>query len=156
MRARMAILMGITQAILFAVHWFVYATWMSLTGAVKDPGVSATKLILLLLSVSFVITSLLAFRYSNYTASNPLHHLCRLAWDVKLLLPCRVLILAYLCRDSASWLPVSQTNDRALVFSSGRVCERVRRHQCPLDSRETNFCETPESPGIHGGDAWQP
>src|SRR5258708_4036213 len=65
MRARIAIFMSIIQTILLAVHWFVYATWMSFTGAANAPGVSAAKLILLLLSVSFVITSLLAFRYSN-------------------------------------------------------------------------------------------
>jgi predicted MPP superfamily phosphohydrolase len=65
MRARIAIFMSIIQAILFAAHWFVYATWMSFAGAVNAPRVSAAKLMLLLLSASFVITSLLAFRYSN-------------------------------------------------------------------------------------------
>src|SRR5260370_33466852 len=64
-RARIAIFTSIIQAILFAVHWFVYATWMSFMGAANTPGVSAAKIILVLLSVSFVITSLLAFRYSN-------------------------------------------------------------------------------------------
>src|SRR5712664_4457460 len=65
MRVRIAILMSIIQVILFAVHWFVYATWMSFAGAANAPGVSAAKIILVLLSVSFVITSLLAFSYSN-------------------------------------------------------------------------------------------
>src|SRR5438128_11514237 len=65
MRARIAIFISVIQAILFAVHWFVYATWMSFTGAANTPVVSAAKIILVLLSVSFVITSLLAFRYSN-------------------------------------------------------------------------------------------
>src|SRR6267143_509570 len=65
MRARIAIFTSIIQAILFAMHWFVYATWMSFTGVANAAGVSMAKLILLLLSVSFVITSLLAFRYSN-------------------------------------------------------------------------------------------
>ncbi len=65
MRARIAIFVSIIQAILFAVHWFVYATWMSFTGVANAPGVSAARLILLLLSVSFVVTSLLAFRCSN-------------------------------------------------------------------------------------------
>ncbi len=65
MRARITIFTSIIQAILFAVHWFVYATWMSFMGAAKTPGVWAAKIILVLLSVSFVITSLLAFRYSN-------------------------------------------------------------------------------------------
>src|SRR5712692_10863639 len=65
MRVRIAVFISIIQAILFAVHWFVYATWMSFTGAPNAPGVSAAKVILVLLSVSFIITSLLAFRYSN-------------------------------------------------------------------------------------------
>ena len=65
MRVRITIFTSIIQAILFAVHWFVYATWMSFRGAAKTPGVTAAKIILVLLSVSFVITSLLAFRYSN-------------------------------------------------------------------------------------------
>jgi len=65
MRARIAIFTSIIQAILFAVHWFVYGTWMSFMGAANTPGASAAKVILALLSVSFVITSLLAFRYSN-------------------------------------------------------------------------------------------
>jgi predicted MPP superfamily phosphohydrolase len=65
MRGRMAVFISIIQVILFAVHWFVYATWMSFTGTANAPGVSAAKIILVLLSVSFVITSLLAFSYSN-------------------------------------------------------------------------------------------
>jgi uncharacterized protein len=65
MRARIAVSVCIIQAILFAVHWFVYATWMSFTGAASAPSVGAAKIVLALLSVSFVITSLLAFRYSN-------------------------------------------------------------------------------------------
>jgi predicted MPP superfamily phosphohydrolase len=64
-RARIAIFTSIIQAILFAVHWFVYATWMSFAEPANTLGVSAAQIILLLLSVSFVITSLLAFRYSN-------------------------------------------------------------------------------------------
>ena len=65
MHGRMVTFISIIQAILFAVHWFVYATWMSFTGTANAPGVSVAKIILGLLSVSFVITSLLAFRYSN-------------------------------------------------------------------------------------------
>jgi predicted MPP superfamily phosphohydrolase len=65
MRPRMAVFISIIQVILFAVHWFVYATWMSFTGTANAPGDSAAKIILVLLSVSFVITSLLAFSYSN-------------------------------------------------------------------------------------------
>src|SRR5260370_27097434 len=65
MHGRMVTFISIIQAILFAVHWFVYATWMSFAEPANTLGVSAAKIILLLLSVSFVFTSLLAFRYSN-------------------------------------------------------------------------------------------
>src|SRR5260370_12699369 len=65
MHGRMVIFISIIQAILFAVHCFVYATWMSFAEPANTLGVSAAQIILLLLSVSFVITSLLAFRYSN-------------------------------------------------------------------------------------------
>jgi uncharacterized protein len=65
MRGRLVIFVSIIQAILFAGHWFVYATWMSFTRTANAPGISAAKITLVLLSVSFVSTSLLAFRYSN-------------------------------------------------------------------------------------------
>jgi predicted MPP superfamily phosphohydrolase len=65
MHGRMVTFISIIQAILFAVHWFVYATWTSFARPANTLGVSAAKIILLLLSVSFVISSVLAFRYSN-------------------------------------------------------------------------------------------
>src|SRR5690349_11216942 len=65
MRARIAIFLTIIQAILFAAHWFVYDTWMDFTGAADPADVPAAKVVVFLLSTSFVITSLLAFRYSN-------------------------------------------------------------------------------------------
>lgn len=65
MRARIAIFMSIIQAILFAAHWFVYATWVDFTRAADSADVPTAKIVVFLLSISFVITSLLAFRYSN-------------------------------------------------------------------------------------------
>lgn len=65
MRARIAVFMSIIQAILFAAHWFVYATWIDFFGAVGSRSVLAVKIVVIVLSTSFVITSLLAFRYSN-------------------------------------------------------------------------------------------
>src|SRR5712692_2328519 len=92
----------------------------------------------------------------EYPDSNLLHALGGLAWDAKLFLPGSVLILAYICCDSASWPSVSQSNDRAFVFCPRRICQRVRHHQCPLDSRETNFRETSEPPGILAGPSGSP
>ena len=65
MRARIAIFMSIIQALLFAAHWFVYATWMNFIGAGHSEGVPAAKIVVFLLATSFVTTSLLALRYSN-------------------------------------------------------------------------------------------
>lgn len=65
MRGRIAIFVSIIQAILFGAHWFVYATWMDFIGVAGSHGVQVAKIVVFLLSTSFVITSLLAFRYSN-------------------------------------------------------------------------------------------
>src|SRR5260370_33466851 len=48
----------------------------------------------------------------EYPDSNLLHDFCRLAWNAKFFLPGSVLILAYICRYSASWPPSSQPNNR--------------------------------------------
>src|SRR5260370_7536504 len=92
----------------------------------------------------------------EYPDSSVLHDLCGLAWDAKLFLPGSVLILAYICCGSSSWPPASQSSDRAFVFRPRRVCQRVRHHQCPLDSREANFRETAEPPGILAGPSGSP
>lgn len=87
----------------------------------------------------------------EYADSNLLHDVCRLAWDAKFFLPGSVLVLANICRDSASWPAVSQTKHRVFVFQPGRVCQRIRRCQCPPDSREANLREASEPPGILAG-----
>jgi uncharacterized protein len=56
---------GIVQSVLFAVHWFVYATWTNFTDPAHAPATTAGRIVLALLSISFVSTSVLAFRYSN-------------------------------------------------------------------------------------------
>jgi predicted MPP superfamily phosphohydrolase len=61
----MLVFISSIQAILFAAHWFVYATWISFMGPANSRGVLVSQIILALLSVSFVVSSVLAFRYSN-------------------------------------------------------------------------------------------
>jgi len=64
-RTRIAVIIAILQSILFLAHWFVYETWARFLG-IRDPGaLSEPQIAFALLSVSFVIASLLAFRYSN-------------------------------------------------------------------------------------------
>jgi predicted MPP superfamily phosphohydrolase len=56
---------AIVQSFLFLIHLFLYETWtFSLAGS-GTPGASWIKLVLAFLSVSFVVASLLAFRYTN-------------------------------------------------------------------------------------------
>ena len=46
-------------------HWFLYKTWESFWPAFDPPGISALQIVLALLSVSFVVASMLAWRYAN-------------------------------------------------------------------------------------------
>jgi uncharacterized protein len=64
-RIRIAIVVAVLQSILFLAHWFVYETWAGFWGVPDPTAPSNPQIAVALLSVSFVITSLLAFRYSN-------------------------------------------------------------------------------------------
>ena len=61
---RIAGFIAIIQSILFLEHFLLYKTW-TFSSPANAPGALWTKLILGLLSVSFVAASLLAFRYTN-------------------------------------------------------------------------------------------
>ncbi|MGZ3604091.1 MAG: hypothetical protein ACXU9P_03960, partial [Thermodesulfobacteriota bacterium] len=62
---RFVLFISIVQSILFLGHWFLYRTLVWFLG-VTDPGKILTlRLILGLLSISLVLTSFLAFRYSD-------------------------------------------------------------------------------------------
>jgi predicted MPP superfamily phosphohydrolase len=73
LRSRIAVFIVIVQSVLFLAHWFLYETWTAFWGV--PTGVSSLRLVLALLSVSFVLASLLAWRSSHavvrvlYTAS---------------------------------------------------------------------------------------
>jgi hypothetical protein len=63
-RRRLTTFIVIVQLLLFLVHGFVYWTWLRFFGA-PDPLASVSaKTVLTLFSMSFLIASLLAFRYS--------------------------------------------------------------------------------------------
>jgi hypothetical protein len=62
---RFALLISIVQSILFLGHWFLYRTLVSFLGVVRPAKLLTLKMVLTFLSVSFVLTSFLAFRYSN-------------------------------------------------------------------------------------------
>jgi uncharacterized protein len=61
---RIASFVAIIQSILFVEHFLLYKTW-TFSSPANAPVVLWTKLVLGLLSVSFVAASLLAFRYTN-------------------------------------------------------------------------------------------
>ncbi len=65
MRSRLVVFIAIFQSVLFLGHIFLYETWSYFWQAPDPPGISPLQWLLGILSVSFLITSLLAFRYTN-------------------------------------------------------------------------------------------
>jgi uncharacterized protein len=65
MRIRIAGFVAAVQIILFLAHWFVYHTWMALGTIPDPPGITWVQVAVAFLSISFVASSLLAFRYSH-------------------------------------------------------------------------------------------
>jgi predicted MPP superfamily phosphohydrolase len=65
MKSRLVVFIAIFQSVLFLGHLFLYETWTYFWQAPDPPGISALQLGLAILSVSFLVTSLLAFRYTN-------------------------------------------------------------------------------------------
>jgi uncharacterized protein len=65
-KTRIVGFIAVIQSVLFLAHWFVYETWVSFHPNADSFETSGFQLAMLLLSVSFVAASLLAFRYSNY------------------------------------------------------------------------------------------
>ena len=65
MRRRFAIFITVIQSILFLAHWFVYRTLTDFWSVPDPPGISKLQAAFVLLSVTFVTASLLAFRSSH-------------------------------------------------------------------------------------------
>ena len=63
---RFVLLISIVQSILFLGHWFLYRTLVRFFGVAGPVKLLTLKVVLGLLSVSLVLTSFLAFRYSNF------------------------------------------------------------------------------------------
>jgi hypothetical protein len=62
---RFILFISIVQSILFLGHWFLYRTLVPFFGVASPAKLLTLKVVLALLSVSLVLTSFLAFRYSN-------------------------------------------------------------------------------------------
>jgi len=65
MAYRLVLFIAIVQSILFLGHWFLYRTLVRFLGLANPAALTALRIVLGLLSVSLVVTSLLAFRYDN-------------------------------------------------------------------------------------------
>src|SRR5258708_28666150 len=67
MRIRKEIIgfVAVIQSVLFLTHYLLYETWTFSPAGSKTPGAFWIKLVLGFLSVSFIVASLLAFRYTN-------------------------------------------------------------------------------------------
>jgi predicted MPP superfamily phosphohydrolase len=65
LRSRIAVFVAVIQLVLFLAHWFVYQTWTTFWVKPAGPGISTGQIALALLSVSFVTSSLLAWRSSH-------------------------------------------------------------------------------------------
>ncbi|MCU1300193.1 MAG: hypothetical protein JWQ87_477 [Candidatus Sulfotelmatobacter sp.] len=64
-RKRLVAFIAVIQSVLFLIHFLLYQTWIFSSGGSNTPGAAWIKLLLALLSVSFVTASLLAYRYTN-------------------------------------------------------------------------------------------
>jgi hypothetical protein len=65
LRGRIATFVAVVQTILFLGHWFVYETWISFWGASNARATADLRWALAVLSVSFVVATLLAHRFNN-------------------------------------------------------------------------------------------
>src|SRR5713101_50637 len=65
LRQRLIGFIAIVQSVLFLTHLLLYKTWTFSPAGNDTPGVFWIKLVLGFLSVSFIVASLLAFRYTN-------------------------------------------------------------------------------------------
>ena len=68
-RRRLIGFIAVVQSVLWLTHWLLYETWAFSFSGGETSGVFLIKRILAILSVSFVVASLLAFRYSNRIVS---------------------------------------------------------------------------------------
>ena len=68
-RTRLIGFIAVVQSVLWLTHWLLYETWTFSFSGDEASGMFWIKRILAILSVSFVVASLLAFRYSNRIVS---------------------------------------------------------------------------------------
>jgi hypothetical protein len=55
----------VIQVILLLAHWFLYSTWIAFWPGLESSAAAELRVIMVVLAFSFVVASLLSFRYSN-------------------------------------------------------------------------------------------
>jgi hypothetical protein len=65
LKAWPALAICVIQVILFLAHWFVFSTWIAFWPGLAPAAVAGLHAAMLVLAFSFVVASLLAFRFSN-------------------------------------------------------------------------------------------
>ncbi|MGA7244698.1 MAG: hypothetical protein WBX19_16035, partial [Terracidiphilus sp.] len=65
MKAWPVVAVVIVQSIICVAHWFIYRTWIDFWWPMRPPALLALRIAFVLLSLVFVIASLLSFRLSN-------------------------------------------------------------------------------------------
>jgi len=113
-RRRITTFILIVQLILFAVHGFIYWTWSSFIGSPDPLASTASRIVLALLSVSFVAASGLGFRYSGIGVR--LFYTAAATW--------LAFVNYFFCASLACWIAWAATapfgvrlNDRMLALS---------------------------------------
>ncbi len=66
LKAWPALAILIIQVILFLAHWFVYSTWIAFWPGLAPAAGADLRVVMLVLAFSFVVASLLSFRFSNF------------------------------------------------------------------------------------------
>src|SRR5208337_3026445 len=66
LKAWPALAICVIQVILFAAHWLVFSTWIAFWPGLAPAAVAELHAAMLLLAFSFVVASLLSFRFSNF------------------------------------------------------------------------------------------
>ncbi len=65
MKSRIVVFLVIVQSVLLLAHWFLYETWTAFWMPADPPGISTLAIVVAALAFSFVVASLLAWRFRN-------------------------------------------------------------------------------------------
>ena len=135
---RFILFVSIVQSILFLGHWFLYRTLVRFLGVTAPAKLLTLRVVLGLLSVSFVLTSFLAFRYSNVLVRSLYTTAASWLGIFYLFILASILCWIFYGLGKLFHLPLDQ---KILIEVLDRDCfagEPVRIHQCRYGSHYAN------------------